>query len=205
MRVEKKIFCSSALPVSPPPTSLMFKTFKVDDDFGTATLAKSSVVRTIRVQIVESFPPIEPYIDDILPKKITLTIVKGKNDFAFCNFVVADGKILFYQLSDKAPWLPTLRLLHRFPDMMPKMQVDKGAIKFVLRGANIMAPGLTSAGGMYQRGLLKSSPVQVTAEGCQHACAIGNMLIDSNDLDNKPTGLAIESIHTLGDGVWKSG
>jgi len=30
--------------------------------------------------------------------------------------------------------------------MMPHMQVDRGAIKFILSGANIMCPGLTSAG-----------------------------------------------------------
>ena len=32
------------------------------------------------------------------------------------------------------------------PFMLPQMQVDKGAIKFVLSGANIMCPGLTSPG-----------------------------------------------------------
>ena len=31
--------------------------------------------------------------------------------------------------------------------MMKKVQVDRGAIKFVLAGANIMCPGLTSKGG----------------------------------------------------------
>lgn len=30
---------------------------------------------------------------------------------------------------------------------MPRVQVDRGAIKYVLSGANIMIPGLTSAGG----------------------------------------------------------
>lgn len=30
---------------------------------------------------------------------------------------------------------------------MPKVQVDGGAVKFVLSGADIMCPGLTSAGG----------------------------------------------------------
>jgi predicted RNA-binding protein (TIGR00451 family) len=30
--------------------------------------------------------------------------------------------------------------------MMPKLRTDKGAIKFVLSGANIMCPGLTSPG-----------------------------------------------------------
>ena len=32
------------------------------------------------------------------------------------------------------------------PFLLPHMQVDKGAIKFVLSGANIMCPGLTSPG-----------------------------------------------------------
>ena len=32
------------------------------------------------------------------------------------------------------------------PTMLPSVQVDKGAIKFVLSGANIMCPGLTSPG-----------------------------------------------------------
>lgn len=44
------------------------------------------------------------------------------------------------------PWYPTLRLLHQYPEMMKKLRVDKGALKFVMSGANIMCPGLTSPG-----------------------------------------------------------
>ena len=32
------------------------------------------------------------------------------------------------------------------PFLCPPMQVDKGAIRFILSGANIMCPGLTSPG-----------------------------------------------------------
>ena len=32
------------------------------------------------------------------------------------------------------------------PFLCPQMQVDKGAIRFILSGANIMCPGLTSPG-----------------------------------------------------------
>ena len=52
---------------------------------------------------------------------------------------------LFFAQRD-GPWYPTLRLLHQYPDMMAKLRADVGAIKFVLSGANIMAPGLTSPG-----------------------------------------------------------
>lgn len=52
---------------------------------------------------------------------------------------------LFFQERD-GPWCPTLRVLHQYPDMMKKLRADQGAIKFVLSGANIMCPGLTSPG-----------------------------------------------------------
>ncbi len=39
---------------------------------------------------------------------------------------------------------PSLRLVHKYPNMYPKFQVDKGAIKFVLKGANVMCKGLTN-------------------------------------------------------------
>lgn len=55
------------------------------------------------------------------------------------------GELLFFRHRESA-WMPTLRLLHKFPFFLPMEQVDKGAIRFVLSGANIMCPGLTSPG-----------------------------------------------------------
>ena len=52
------------------------------------------------------------------------------------------------------------------------MQVDKGAIRFVLSGANIMCPGLTSPGAKMTR-VESDTIVAVMAEGKQHAVAIG--------------------------------
>ena len=59
--------------------------------------------------------------------------------------IAMNGVPLFFAQRDDV-WFPTLRLLHQYPDMMPKLRVDTGAIKFVLSGANIMCPGLTSKG-----------------------------------------------------------
>lgn len=59
-------------------------------------------------------------------------------------FVLNNVPLFFSQR--EGPWLPTLRLLHQYPDMMKKLRADTGAIKFVLSGANIMTPGLTSPG-----------------------------------------------------------
>ena len=55
---------------------------------------------------------------------------------------------------------------------MPKMQLDKGGIKFILNGSNCMCPGLTSEGG-YMDDVEKNVYVGVYAEGKEHAMAIG--------------------------------
>ena len=76
---------------------------------------------------------------------------------------------IFYSYHD-GPYLPSLKVLLRgelrmrraqgvAPDMMKSVQVDKGAIKFVLSGANIMCRGLTSPGGRLPEGLAKGEPV----------------------------------------------
>ena len=45
------------------------------------------------------------------------------------------------------------------PNIMKKFQVDRGAIKFVLSGANIMCPGLTSPGGVLDNEVEEETPV----------------------------------------------
>ena len=179
----------------------MFKTFK-QDDFGTKTLTKSSAVRGIRQKLLESYPRLESVIDDLLPKKDPCVVVRGRDEFAFFNFLAVADQILFFQNGNDGQWLPTLRVLHQYPSMMPKMQVDVGAIKFILKGANVMSPGLISAGGRFETGIKKGGFVQVTAENCVHACGIGCMQMDSDSLPGS-NGVAIESIHYLNDGLFK--
>ncbi len=61
------------------------------------------------------------------------------------QIAIVNGKPLFFAQRD-GPWFPHLRLLHQYPQMMKRLRTDRGAIKFVLSGANIMCPGLTSPG-----------------------------------------------------------
>ncbi|MQM06359.1 hypothetical protein Taro_039179, partial [Colocasia esculenta] len=90
-------------------------------------------------------------------------------DFVFSsqnhlNLVVANNVPLFFNVRD-GPYMPTLRLLHQYPDIMKKFQVDRGAIKFVLAGANIMCPGLTSPGGGLDDDVLEARPVNPKDSG----------------------------------------
>lgn len=81
------------------------------------------------------------------------------------------GEQLFYRQRD-GQWMPALRLLHKFPFFLPILQVDKGAIRFVLSGANIMCPGLTSPGACMTP-VDKGTVVAIKAEGKQNVLAIG--------------------------------
>ncbi|CDJ49337.1 PUA domain-containing, cell cycle regulator protein, putative [Eimeria brunetti] len=120
----------------------MMKKFGREDISG-QTMMKSSLQRAVRAQILEEYPRLEPVMEQIWPKKAVPVLLKCQNHI---SVIVLDGKPLFFQCRGRQ-WVPTLRLLHEYPFMMPKMQVDIGAVKFVLRGSNVMCQGLTSPGG----------------------------------------------------------
>ena len=87
------------------------------------------------------------------------------------------GQLLFFRQREGA-WCPTLKLLHQYPFILPHERVDKGAIKFVLSGANIMCPGLTHPNAkMTEVG--ENTVVAIMAEGKDHALAIGKTVMST--------------------------
>lgn len=90
------------------------------------------------------------------------------------------GDQLFFRHREGS-WMPTLKLYHKFPFFLPMEQVDKGAIRFVLSGANIMCPGLTSPGACMTP-VDKGTVVAIMAEGKTHALAIGQTTLSTEDM-----------------------
>lgn len=72
------------------------------------TALKSSVVRGIKRSIVEMYPSMEPYIEDVIPKD-GVKEGKGKDKL---TFVVVEGTPLFFRVRE-GPYFPTLHLLHQ--------------------------------------------------------------------------------------------
>lgn len=96
------------------------------------------------------------------------------------------------------PFIPHLRVLHRYPDLLPRVQIDRGAIKFLLSGANMMAPGVLSKGGILPDGLKKDDIVAIHAEGKEHACGIGRMSASSEEIRKAGKGVAVEVVCWVG-------
>lgn len=89
--------------------------------------------------------------------------------------------------------------------MMKRLQVDKGAIRFVLGGANIMCPGFTSPGGAIPEFIDRDQPVAIYAEGKENALAIGCMKMSTEEIKTINKGIGVEMIHYLMDGLWQTG
>uniref|UniRef100_A0A7S3V789 PUA domain-containing protein n=1 Tax=Chaetoceros debilis TaxID=122233 RepID=A0A7S3V789_9STRA len=195
----------------------MFKRFDPDTDVSTSTVVKSSVQRGIKNEILTSHPNMEQeQLELLLPKKPPLMQYKvGPHLMLYCRpptseeSVMSDNEPVFFQ-SRNGPLLPTLRLVHQYPDIQfNKITVDKGAIPFILGGANIMCPGLTNVGGEMpgdgdKPGLEKGDGVVIYAEGKEHALAVGVMTMSSTTIRSKNKGNGVEVVHFLGDGLFQS-
>lgn len=178
----------------------MFKKFE-DGDISTTVQLKSSVQKNIKTKLVEQFPNLAKYVDNIMPKKEQLRVAKCPDHIEI--LVTSNGTHLFFRQRE-GPYFPSLRLVHQYPDIAPTVQVDRGAIKFVLSGANIMCPGLTSPGGRVSDDAQSDQVVTVMAEDKQHALAIGFTKMSGTDMKAINKGIAIELIHYLNDGLWRA-
>jgi PUA domain protein len=177
----------------------MFKKWSAEENVSNTSQVKNSVQRAIISQIVEQYPLLEDAIETILPKK-SMLIAKGGDGV---QLIIVNKEVVFFNHRD-GPYFPTLRLLHKYPTMMKRMQVDKGAIRFVLGGANIMCPGFTSPGGSIPEPVGKDQPVAIYAEGKKHALAVGITKMSTSDIISINKGIGVDTVHYLMDGLWQT-
>ena len=157
-------------------------------------------VTGVPASLAEEYPPLEGLLEDLVPKKGDVAMAKCADKV---QMLCLGGEPLFFQLRD-GPFFPTLRLLQRHPDIMPKLRVDRGAIKFVLSGANVMCPGLTSPGAEIHDEVEEGMPVAIFAEGKEHPLAIGVTTMSTADIRDINKDIGVELVHYLNDDLWKS-
>ncbi|KAK0352680.1 translation machinery-associated protein 20 [Friedmanniomyces endolithicus] len=186
--------------------------FKKEFVPGSRSKVKSSAQRAIRAKVLETYPKLEPHLDEILPQKEQLDLLKIPDRVSlYC----LGGEPLFWQHMDD-PVIPHLKVIHKYPWAFPRIRIDRGAIRFVLSGATLMVPGLTSpggrlpgdeeAGGEYGNGgeeLEAGEVVVVEAEGKETACMVGVLTMGTKEMREKKKGPGIENGHYVGDGLWK--
>ena len=79
-----------------------------------------------------------------------------------------------------------------------RVVVDMGAVGFIVKGADIMAPGIVDADIQIKEGDF----VWVCDEKHHKPLAVGKALMNGETMKVNQTGKAIKNIHYVGDMLW---
>jgi PUA domain protein len=93
---------------------------------------------------------------------------------------------------------PTLRC--KCVDSLPTVVVDMGAIPFVCKGADVMAPGIKEIKTPFEEGAL----VVVRDVKYGKALSIGKALRGSVTIIAEKKGKVINNLHYVGDKIWET-
>jgi PUA domain protein len=105
------------------------------------------------------------------------------------------GKPLLYRTDDRI--LPTLHF-GEFAAGSPKIVVDMGAVPYVCKGADVMAPGIVRVEGAFNKGDL----VLVVDMKHGKALALGETLMDAEVARQTKKGPVIKTLHYVSDKIW---
>ncbi len=131
---------------------------------------------------------------DILPDEVEVVESKDK------KFVIGDEGVLVFG-SEKG-FFPTVKGALRLKNLEERsVVVDKGAISFVINGADIMRPGVVS----WDENIKEGDYVIIREETHKKAIGIGEALWDGAKFEKEKTGKCVKSLYFVGDDVWNMG
>ena len=131
---------------------------------------------------------------NIMPKKSQVELVKIED---YPDILLIDGKPLLMQIEGKT--IPTLHAMINEDIQEKYATVDMGAINFVIKGADIMSPGIVDADENIEPG----DKIVIIEESHHKPLAIGISLITGKEMVDNDKGKAIENLHYVGDSIWE--
>ena len=108
---------------------------------------------------------------------------------------LVNGKPLLAETAGKV--FPTL-FFNDLVASVPKVVVDMGAVPYVCKGANVMAPGIRRIDGEFGKGDF----VFVADEKHGKVLALGKAMFDVDEARRAKQGAVIENVHFVGDRLW---
>lgn len=112
------------------------------------------------------------------------------------DIILIDGSPMIMMI-DGEPF-PTLKGALELEINSKYVVVDMGAVKFVIKGADIMSPGITDA----DPNIVKGDLVVIVDETHRKPLATGRSLISGPEMVENREGKAIKNIHHVGDEIW---
>ena len=128
----------------------------------------------------KDFKSVEVYIDREMNRRYYVFHVEN------CKLVIVNIDKQYF------PYIESINCL----EGIPTISVDEGAAKAVLRGADLMAPGISEYDEFNRDQLVcikyRDSPL-----------AVGIALFSSNEIRNMAKGKVVKILHYKGDKIWK--
>ncbi len=113
------------------------------------------------------------------------------------DVIFVEGKIMALIIDGEA--FPSIRGILRYGAESGFVTVDMGAIPYVANGADIMAPGVVDADPDVSEGEL----VWVRDVENDQPLAVGRALVPGPAMSGSSSGKVVETIHHVGDKIWK--
>lgn len=129
----------------------------------------------------------------IIPKKAKVELVQVEN---LPNILLVDGEPLLIETEDKI--IPSLKAVLELENNEKYATVDQGAINFVIKGADIMSPGIVDA----DKTIVPNETIVIIEETHHKPLAIGTSLITGQEMIDNDKGKAIKNLHYVGDSIW---
>jgi PUA-domain protein len=115
-------------------------------------------------------------------EEYTVVLINDSTDF-----IMHDDKLVF-----------TLHGINKYQPNTNFVVVDMGAVGFIVKGADVMAPGVTDA----DPGIAKEDLVWVCDEKNRKALAVGVALMTGEEMKESKVGKAVKIVHYVGDRLW---
>ena len=146
---------------------------KVERTGHEAAVSKSSV-REIRSSLAKWSTFNEEQVEMLFPKKgkvVSLKLRAGEDRKA--EHIVVDKEQHFIWVDEYC--IPPLRTVHSYPAIYPRFVADEGAMRFMLKGANLMCPGLLNEHGSMDN-VEEGAVVGIYIHGHEHCVVLSPRL-----------------------------
>jgi predicted RNA-binding protein (TIGR00451 family) len=113
------------------------------------------------------------------------------------KFVIIDGRFTFVGGADGyVPFVGSAEAV----GLLPSVTIDEGALKYIIKGADVMRPGISKYDDWGEAGRL----VVVREEKKGRAAAVGRTSVPSSEMAELKKGNCVKNLHHAGDKFWNA-
>jgi PUA domain protein len=129
-----------------------------------------------------------------VPRSAQVEILEPGDD---SKFVIIDGRFVFVNGGEGGSYLPYVGSAETVA-LLPSLTIDEGAVKYIIKGADVMRPGISAYDEWGEAGKL----VVVRESKKGRAVAVGKAAVASSEMAELKKGNCVKNLHHAGDRYW---